>query len=390
MLDTNVNRRNSNNIKWSPVKKDPGVLPMTIADMDIATPVFIREALQHELDQRVLGYSMPMASFYDAIIQWEWQRHNVSLLRDQLILLPSVVTGLAFVIRHLTQTNDSIIVMSPYYPPYRRLVEGNQRQMIDFPLVQREGQYVIDFERLDQVMSTSHARAILVCNPHNPGGRVWTTAEMLRLQDLASQHQVLVIADEIHDDTTFSDNEPVSLLANRMGESAVEQTVLLKSASKAFNIAGTKLAYLAVKNPELLAKLQQAADAEAIQEVNTLGVVATQTAYEHGERWLNEVNQYLQDNRDYAYEYIRENIPLIRPMLPQATYLMWLDFMAYDLTDQALDEHLQQDGRLMLNPGIEYGQSGSGFMRLNFAVDRSILKDALSRLVSFDHKMRKI
>lgn len=384
MIDTNVNRRQDSNVKWSAAKNDDQLLPMTVADMDIATPQFIREAMQRVLDQKVLGYTMPSTAFYDAIIRWQKKHHDVSLKRDQLIIVPSIAVGLSFVIRHLTQVNDGIIVMSPYYPPYRRLVVDNQRQFIEFPLIQREGQYVIDLERLDKIMAEGQAKAIIVCNPHNPGGCVWTTAELQRIQDIAYAHHVLVLADEIHDDVAFSDNIPVSMMSDLMGDEASEQTILLKSATKAFNLAGVKCAYLAAKNPKLLAILKQAAGAEAIEEVNTLGLVATRTAYEQGEQWLTEVNAYLEENRNLAYEYLREEVPMIRPMYPEGTYLMWLDFMAYGLTDAELDAKLRTLGHLCLNPGIDYGQTGSGFMRLNFAVDREVLKDALHRLKTFD------
>lgn len=389
MIDTNVNRRQDHNVKWSVTKNDDQLLPMTIADMDIATPQFIREAIQRVLDKKVLGYIMPSTGFYDAVIHWQKERHGVRLKREQLIMLPSIAVGLSLAIRHLTQVNDGIIVMSPYYPPYRQLVINNQRQFVEFPLVQREGQYVIDFDRLDQVMSDSQAKAIVVCNPHNPGGCVWTTTELQRIQDIANAHHVLVLADEIHDDVVFSDNRPVSMLSDLMGEEAVNQTVLLKSATKAFNLAGLKCAFLAVKNPQLLATLKQAAAAEATEEVNTLGLVATRTAYEQGAQWLTEVNGYLEENRNFAYGYLRENIPMIRPMYPEGTYLMWLDFMAYGLTDDELDAKLRELGHLCLNPGIDYGKTGSGFMRLNFAVDRSVLEDAMHRLKTFDQAVRK-
>ncbi|MFC6254198.1 MalY/PatB family protein [Secundilactobacillus hailunensis] len=389
MIDTNVDRHGDNSDKWAVTKDDDQLLPMTIADMDIATPQFIREAMQRVLNKKVLGYTTPGTSFYNAIIRWQKTHHDVSLKREQLIIVPSIAVGLSFVIRNLTQKNDGIIVMSPYYPPYRQLVVDNQRQFVEFPLVQRDGQYVIDFNRLDSVMADSQNTAIIVCNPHNPGGCVWTTTELQRLQDIANAHHVLVLADEIHDDVAFSDNQPVSMLSDLMGSEAASQTVLMKSATKAFNLAGVKCAFLAVKNPELLATLKQAAAAEAIEEVNTLGVVATQTAYEQGAQWLTEVNAYLEENRNLAYEYLRENIPLIRPMYPEGTYLMWLDFMAYDLSDDKLDEKLRSLGHICLNRGIDYGQTGSGFMRLNFAVDRAVLKDALQRLKTFDTAVRK-
>lgn len=388
MIDTNVNRQRGNNVKWSVTKDDNQLLPMTVADMDIATPQFIREAMQRVLDQKVLGYTMPSTGFYDAIIHWQKERHDVTLKRDQLILVPSVAVGLSFVIRQLTEVGDGIIVMSPYYPPYKQLVVDNHRQFVEFPLVQRVGQYVIDFTRLDQLMTDSQAKAIIVCNPHNPGGCVWTTTELQRLQDIANAHNMLVFADEIHDDVAFSDNVPVSMMSDLMGEEASSQTVLLKSATKAFNLAGVKCAYLAVKNPQLLATLKQAAAAEAIEEVNTLGMVATRTAYEQGSEWLAEVNAYLEENRNYAYEYLREEVPMIRPMYPEGTYLMWLDFMAYGLSDAELDSKLRRLGHLCLNPGIDYGDTGKGFMRLNFAVDWSVLKDALQRLKRFDQAVR--
>lgn len=388
MLDTDVSRNNPNDDKWGVSQKDPDLLPMTVADMDIATPEFIRDALQNVLNQKVLGYFHPSAEFYDAFIHWQKLHHGMTLTRNQIILMPSVAVGLSFVIRNLTQVGDGVIVMSPYYPPYREIIEGTHRQFVDFPLIQIEGQYVIDFNQLDQLMTDTKATTILVCNPHNPGGRVWTNMELQRLHDLANAHGMLVIADEIHDDTVFSDNTPVSMLADLMGDEAAGQTVLLKSATKAFNLAGVKTSFLVTKDSAMLSTLRAAADAEALEELNTFGLVATRTAYEQGEQWLSEVNAYLQDNRDFAYEYIRENIPLIRPMYPEGSFLMWLDFMAYGLSDEELDDKLKTVGHISLKPGVEYGASGHGFMRLNFAVDRVVLEDALHRLEAFDKAVK--
>lgn len=387
MIDTHVNRKKHDNIKWQVLKDDASLLPMTIADMDIATPQFIRDELQAVLDDKVLGYTAPSADFYQSIITWERGHHAVTLTPEQIILMPGVVTGLSLAIRRLTQRGDQVIVMAPYYPPYKQVITDNGRQMVTLSLVQRDGQYVIDFDRLATLMTDPITRAIIVCNPQNPGGRVWTNAELQRITELAYQHKVFILADEIHDDTTFSDAYPVSMLSDLMGTAATEQTVLLKSATKAFNLAGVKASFLATKNPRLLAVLKRAATAEQLEELNTFGLVSTQAAYEQGGEWLAEVNQYLEENRNLAYTYISQHIPRIKPMYPEATYLMWLDFMAYGVTDKQLDQALREKGHLCLNPGIDYGQEGHGFMRLNFAVDRDVLKEALHRLQVFDKEM---
>lgn len=387
IFNPHVNRKNGPSVKWdiARVAGDDRMLPMTIADMDIATPDFVLEAMRSVLDDQVLGYVAPSHDFYQAFIHWEAVRHSVQLTRDQIILASGVVPAMAFAIRHLTATNDRIVVMAPYYTPYEKIVTGNHRQFVAFPLKEIDGQYAINFEALEDVLAVANTAAMVICNPHNPSGRVWTLPELQRLQSLANKYNILVLDDEIHDDTTLPQNYPISMLSKLMAPDKVAKTVMFKAPTKAFNMAGSKVSFMVTCHPELLATLKDAAAAEAFEELNTMGLVGAQAAYERGAEWLDAVNGYLAENCEHLVTALKETTRIV-PMRPEATYLAWLDFRAYGLSeDQLIDELMGQD-QLVLNAGSSYGDEGLGFMRLNFAVDRSVLDQAIERLQAFDQR----
>ncbi len=390
LIDTQVTRKATNCIKWNVRHdlNDDELLPMWIADMDIATAPCIRLALEKALDEKVLGYFEASSAFFKAICDWEEKRHQVSLQAKQILLSPSVTTALSLAIRHLTKPMDKILVFSPFYPPYKTIIEANHRQLVDLPLVIKDGQYTIDFNQLAQFFSDSAMTAMIMCNPHNPGGRVWSADELLKVQQLAAKHHVLIFADEIHNDISYPDLPTSSMLNDQVDHVFQQQTLVFKSATKAFNLAGAKVSFIFVKNEHYREILQNAIEQEQSNEINTLGLVATRAAYEQGLPWLNAVTAYLEDNRDAALDYLGKYLPKIKPMKTESTYLLWLDFRSYHLTDEQLADGLTKKAHLFLNAGSDYGHAGEGFMRLNFAVDRKVLSDALRRLSKFDQLYR--
>lgn len=388
MIDTNVSRDKTDCIKWNVrnLYHDPVLLPMWIADMDIATPAIVMQAIQKVLDTKVLGYVQPNEEFYNSIISWENQRHQVAISKDQIILSPGVTTGLSLIIRNLTKIGDTVLIFEPYYTPYKWIVEKNQRKLLTAPLQIEDGKYKINFDKLTEIFEKNNISALIFCNPHNPGGRVWSKKELMNLYQIILKYKCLLISDEIHNDIEFSQDPTISLYSQAFSQSDQENTIVLKSASKAFNLAGIKTSFIFCKNLLYLKKLKTAAFNEQTDELNTLGLAATEAAYRSASGWLTAVCSYLEDNRNYAINFITQNIPNIKPMIPEAGYLLWLDFKNYGFTDQELKEKLIQKAHLFLNPGLNYGDAGSGYMRLNFAVDRKVLEEGLQRLVKFDQQ----
>lgn len=386
MIDTNVSRNKTNCIKWNVrnLYHDPVLLPMWIADMDVATPAIVIQAIQRVLATKVLGYVQPTEEFYTSIISWENQRHHVTISQDQIILSPSVTTGLSLIIRNLTEIGDTVLIFEPYYTPYKWIVEKNQRRLLTVPMQIEAGKYRINFDKLVRIFEKNNISALIFCNPHNPGGRVWSKEELTKLYQIISKYNCLLISDEIHNDIEFSENSTISLYNQIFSQVEQENTIVLKSASKAFNLAGIKTSFIFCKNLVYLKRLKTAAFKEQTDELNSLGLVATETAYRSAAGWLAAVCSYLEDNRNYAINFIRQNIPNIKPMIPEAGYLLWLDFKNYGFSDQKLKENLIQKAHLFLNSGLSYGDAGSGYMRLNFAVDRKVLEEGLQRLVKFD------
>lgn len=384
LLDTEVDRKNSNCVKWNVLSacSEPELLPMWIADMDIAVPCLVTDAIRSVLNRKTLGYVEPSSDFYSEIISWQRQRHSVSLTPDQILLAPSVVTGLSLAVRHLTDVNDKLVVLAPHYPPYKEIVTNNGRRLVALPMKIAGGQYQIDFARLADTLADPQVTAMIFCNPHNPGGRVWTREEIIHLNQLAEENDVLLMSDEIHNDIYYSGHKTVSMLED--GLPVCKNVIVFNSASKAFNLAGAKVSYVFSQNNELLRKLATGIQQECMNEINTLGLAATKTAYAQCKDWLTEVTGYLQENRNFAAAYFKNHLPNIRVMIPEATYMFWLDFSQYDLSCAELMNALVHRAKLYLNPGIDYGAAGAGFMRLNFAVDRSVLQEGLRRLEIFD------
>lgn len=377
-FDQISNRIGNENVpKWAITAQQghEDVTALTIADMDFETPDFILNNLVPT--SRVLGYEEPSDQYYDSIINWQKQYHHVSVNKNEIIPLTGVLPGISFALQKVTSPNDAVLVFDPVYGPFSMAVNNLNRKLIEFDLtISGDGQYEIDFDKLKDTLSKQKIRAMIICNPQNPSGHVWTRADLLKLSELAQQNNIFMIADEIHQDLVFEPERYTSLFEIPGVEG---YAIVISAPTKTFNMPGVQSAYMFVKDAFLRDQIKSLMDDQFISGISTTGVLATTAALTQGKSWHDELMKYLKENRDTIFELFDGT--KIKPMLPQATYLMWLDFSAIGLSDLEIDRKLINDAKVQLNMGSQYGQDGTGWFRLNFATSRDQLVKAVRRII---------
>ncbi|MGN0201503.1 MAG: MalY/PatB family protein [Candidatus Cryptobacteroides sp.] len=376
-----LDRKGSGSIKWDLCKEKYGgrdVLPMWIADMDFRTPSFVTDEISKLMDYGVLGYTHVTSRWYDAIISWYRRRYSVALSKEELTYIPGIVRGIGFVELCFTEPGDKVLVFSPVYHPFTNVTLANGRQVVRNPLILNEEtkQYEIDFGLLEK--QVKECKALILCNPHNPGGRVWTLEELRRIAELACDNGCLVISDEIHCDLTSKDyvHHPFFTVS----EKAALNSIVFGAPSKAFNMPGVVSSYAIVKNPELFARFKKFL---AANELDAGGMFAYNTCaacYEKGEQWISDVLDKVKSNYEYLCGYLKENLPMLGTLDLQSTYLVFLDCRALGLSQEELVRLFEEKAGLILNNGEMFGPEGRGFMRLNIGCPQCILKEALDRL----------
>lgn len=364
------------------------VMPMWVADMDFAVPEPVTQALQARVVHPVLGYSLAPDSLYQALMDWLNTKHGWQVPREWIVLTPGVVPSLNLVVAALTQPDDGVIVQPPVYFPFFSAATGQQRRLVENPLqlMDNTGQahYQMDMDHLAKC--AEQARLLLLCSPHNPVGRVWQTAELETILSIANQHDLMVLSDEIHADLVYADaqHQPLSRLA--MQAETADQTaqshrvITAVSPSKTFNIPGLGLSALIVPNATHRQAIQTRLNTLGISVTNPLNMAAFEAAYRGGNDWLLELMPYLQATRDAAMAYIQAELPSIKVIAPQATYLLWLDCRALKLDDAALKRFFIDEAQLGLSPGAMFGHGGAGFMRMNIGTPKANVLEALARL----------
>lgn len=378
-FDEIIDRRNSDSIKWGQLEElygDEDVLPLWIADMDFRSADEIVEAIKERADHGVFGYIYMKDSFYQSIIDWVKRRFNWEIKKEWILFTPGVVMGFNIGVRELVDKGDKVLVQPPVYPPFYRVLDNNGRVPLENPLKHDGERYVMDFEDLEEKAADSSL--IMLCNPHNPVGRVWTREELDRLGQICVENDITIISDEIHCDFTLKgvEHTPMASLSKELEQ----QTITLMAPSKTFNIAGLTTSVAIIPNEELREKYTKALEAMEVGNPTIFGALALETAYKHGEEWLDEVMVYVEDNIDYAIQYIKKNIPEIKVDRPDGTYLLWLDFGSLNKSNDEIEKALIEEGKVALNDGRPYGTGGDGFFRLNIGCPRSILKDGLQRI----------
>lgn len=377
-FETAPNRIGQHTYKWKEAEKDSQVLPAWIADMDFEVLPEIKQTVHDYADQLVYGYTYASEELINAVLSWERDEHGYTFDKEALVFIEGVVPAISTAIQAFTKEGDAVLINTPVYPPFARSVKLNNRRLITNSLIEQDGLFQIDFEQLEQDIVDNEVKIYVLCNPHNPGGRVWEEDVLEKIGRLCQKYGVLVVSDEIHQDLTLFGHKHQSF--NTVSPDFKDFSLILASATKTFNIAGTKNSYAVIENPSLRQKFQKRQLANNQHEISGLGFLATEAAYRHGKAWLTELKAVLEENIDFVVDYFAKEAPRLRVMKPQGTYLVWLDFSDYGLTDDQLFHLLREEAKVVLNRGSDFGQEGKGHARLNTAAPKTMIKEICRRI----------
>ncbi len=373
-FDKPIDRSNTNSLKWDIYGKD--VLPLWVADMDFAAPPPVVEAMQTRLDHPIFGYEGHDPQILEIICAWVKRRHGWSISPDQILLMPGVVTGINWVAKTFGQPEQGYLIQTPVYPPFFQAARNMQLKLIEAPLRQVDGRYQIDFEDFERRLTMGNAEIFVLCNPHNPVGRVFTRGELERLGEICLKHRVLICSDEIHCDLVYAGHKHIPIAS--LSPELAMNTITLMAASKTFNIPGLHFSFAIVPNMDWR-KRMEAAEAGMVGHPEIFANAAAAAAFTQCDAWLEELLLYLQGNRDFLEDYIEKYLPEIHCNTPEGTYLAWLDCRASGLKPDAYQFFLEK-ARVALNDGKSFGANGEGFVRLNFGCPRQTLAAALARM----------
>ena len=380
-FDEIVDRSGSNCIKLEKLKPLFGhedLIPLWVADMDFKSPPAIVEALRQRVDHAVFGYTLPSQAYTSSIVNWIERRHRWKVHDEHIIFVPGVVKGVAFAIDVFTRKGDKIIIQPPVYHPFRIVTSSLGREVVNNPLILDDGQYKMDFEGLRKIVANNRCKMLILCNPHNPGGRAWSPAELDELADICYENNILVVSDEIHADMALPGHQHTSFAT--ASAKAEEISLTLMAPSKTFNIAGIVSSFAIITNKTIRKRYLAYLEPRELQQGTIFAFTATRAAYDECEDWLDQMLEYVQNNIDFVDSYLKENIPEIKAILPEASFLVWLDCRALNLSQQDLVKLFVEKAHLALNDGTMFGQGGEGFMRLNVGCPRSLLEKGLDNL----------
>ena len=376
-FDAILDRRNTNSVKYDFAGEygvPEGALPMWVADMDFPAPPEVVSAVQKAAAHGIFGYTEVKDDYYTAVSGWFSSRFGYSVTSEEIIKTPGVVFALAQIVRTFTNPAETVLIQTPVYYPFYRVVNNNGRQLAINPLQYKDGKYYIDFEDFELKIQTKQVKLFLLCSPHNPVGRVWTKSELERVNEICRKWGVMVVSDEIHCDFVWPGNTHTcfGLIDN--------EAIIATAPSKSFNLAGLQASNIFVKNTTQRVRLKKEIISSGYSHLNTLGLIACQNAYTHGGEWLAQLQDYLVGNISLTREFIAERLPQIRLVAPEGTYLLWLDFSAYNEPQSELDRRLTEGAGVWLDSGTMFGPEGKGFQRINIACPRDILMEALRRI----------
>lgn len=378
-FQTAPNRLSHHAYKWKETENDPQLLPAWIADMDFEVMPEVKNAIHKYAEQLVYGYTYASDELLQAVLDWEKNEHQYSFDKDAVVFVEGVVPSISIAIQAFTKEGEAVLINSPVYPPFARSVQLNHRKLVSNSLKEENGLFQIDFEQLEKDLIENHVKLYLLCNPHNPGGRVWEREVLEQIGHLCQKHHVILVSDEIHQDLTLFGHEHVSF--NTVSPDFKDFALVLSSATKTFNIAGTKNSYAIIENPSLRTTFKHQQLVNNHHEVSSLGYIATETAYRYGKPWLVDLKAVLEENIQFAVEYFAKEAPRLKVMKPQGTYLIWIDFSAYGLTDDELFALLHDQAKVILNQGSDYGSEGELHARLNIAAPKSLVEEICKRIV---------
>jgi len=352
------------------------VIPMWVADMDFASPAPVLEAIARRLQHPILGYSYRSDSYWQSIVEWVDRRNGWKIDPSWLEFVPGVVPGLVLALRAFTQPGDGVVIQPPVYHPFARQTRLNDRVVINNPVRLVGNHYEIDFEDLDHKLAG--AKVFLMSNPHNPTGRVFTREELIRIGELCVKHDVLILADEIHSDLIYQPHKHIHIAS--LDERFAARTLTFIAPSKTFNLAGLSTASVIIPNATLLRQFRYEISKLHADQGSIFGTIALEAAYRYGEEWLDELLGYLKGNIYYVLTFLQEKMPSVRAVRPEGTYLMWIDFSAWPMSHEELTRFMIEKAGLGLNEGSMFGEEGRGWMRMNIATRRDVVRQAMTQL----------
>lgn len=380
-FDTPIDRTHTWSIKHD-FKKENGkaddILPLWVADMDFRSPDSVVEALKKAVDHGIFGYSRADESYFDAVAAWYQKRHHLTLQPEWMTCTPGIVFALSIAVRAFSQEGDAVLIQPPVYHPFSRAILRNKRTLVENPLVLKDGHYEMDLEELEQKVLDEHVKLMILCNPHNPVGRVWTREELTALADICLRHHVYVISDEIHGDFVWQGHEQTPYAS--ISEEACLHSMMCTAPSKTFNLAGMATSNLFIPDPEMRRKFRSELLDVGQENMNRLGLFACRAAYEGGGEWLDQLIGYLAGNLALVRDFCKNRVPQIQLVEPEGTYLAWLDCRELGMTDDELMAFFSNEAKVWLDPGTHSGEQGSGFMRFNLGSSRSVIAQALDQI----------
>ena len=384
-FDEIIPRRHTNSYKWDGAT-DSNVLPLWVADMDFRTAPAITEALKQRVEHGIFGYTRVPDEYYEAVTAWFKRRHGWDIRREWMIYTSGVVPAISAIIKALTGPGDKVLVQTPVYNCFFSSIRNNGCEVASSPLVYEDRTYRMDLEDLERKASDENTKVMLLCNPHNPAGRVWTREELTAVGEICIRHGVTVVSDEIHCELVYSGHRHIPFAS--ISDDFLRHSVTCVSPSKAFNIAGLQIANIIAPDETMRRRIDKAININEVCDVNPFGVIATMAAYNEGEEWLGQLLDYLWQNYLFLVEFCRTQLPDFPVARLEGTYLAWMDCRALGIGSEELEQLLVGEAKLWLNAGTMYGAEGEGFMRWNLACPRSVLEQALARFKAFveNHK----
>lgn len=374
-FDTVFDRHNTGSVKYD-IRHD--LLPLWVADMDFPLPAAILDAIKKRVDQGIFGYTMTTSSYWKALDSWCSREYGYNVKPAEWVTVPGIVYSLSIAIRAVTEPYDAVLIEQPVYYPFSQVVKDNGRKLIVAPLCYKDGRYCRNLKAFEDAIKANKVKAFILCSPHNPVGRVWTQEELSAVAKVCRRYGVTVIADEIHCDFIRPGIKFTSFAT--LGDEYKQKLILCTAPSKTFNLAGLQVSNIWIPDPDIRMRFKKENRANGYNEINTLGMVAAEAAYSFGKPWLTELKEYLEGNIAYVKDYLTANMPKVKLVEPEGTYLLWLDFHGTGLPNEEVKERVEEKAKLWLDHGDMFGTGGELFERINIACPRSILEQAMERL----------
>ena len=390
-FDEKIDRFGTGCTKFDSIARNgysPDTIPMWVADMDFRAPQCVQDALAEAVKFGIFGYSLPDESYFDAVHGWFLRHHGWEVKREWMMHTPGSDTALAATVRAATRENDAVLVMPPVYYPFYDVIRLNNRKLVESHLNYEDGRYTMNFADLEQKIIENDVKLLLLCNPHNPVGRVWTPQELQQVGRLVEKYDLTIVSDELHSDFSFPGHPHTPLL--KSCPQLADRTVVCTSPSKSFNLAGLRTSNIFIPGEPLRAAFKAKLEAAAIREPNMLGFVACKAAYNGGEQWLEECKAYMRENLAYVRKFLQEKLPQIRLVEPESTYVAWMDCTGLGLSKEQLDDLILNKARIWLDTGSIFGQCSALFQRVVLACPRSTVEEAMDRLLAAVNALAKV